>query len=125
MSTPTPDPTEGMRSRMQADLRAAMKTREALETSVLRCLIAALDNAGAIRPEPTTGAARFAGSEHVATGQAWGSAEATRRCLSAAQVDALIAREVATRREAAEELERCGRPHQAEEARAEMAIAAR
>jgi len=120
-----PDPTEVMRTRMQTDLRAAMKARDAVETGVLRCLIAALDNAGAITPAPTTGAAKFTGSEHVATDAAWGSAEATRRSLSAAEVDALIAREVAARRGAAVEFERCARPVEAETARVEMAIAAR
>jgi uncharacterized protein YqeY len=122
---PTPDPTDVMRARLKADLRAAMKARDAVKTGVLRCLIAALDNAGAITPEPTTGPARFAGSEHVATRLAWGSAEAMRRSLSATEVDALIAREVTARRDAATEFERCGRSLEAEGARAEMAIAAR
>jgi uncharacterized protein YqeY len=120
---PPPDPTEAMRTRIQADLRLAMKARDSLETAVLRCLLAALDNAGAITPPP--GRARFAGSEHVATGAAWGSAEATRRSLTAAEVDGLMAREVAARRDAAVEFERCGRPADADAARSEMAIAAR
>lgn len=125
MPVSEPDPTEVMRARMQADLRAAMKSRDTMETGVLRCLIAALDNAGAITPAPTTGPATFAGSEHVATGLAWGSAEATRRSLSAAEVDALIAGEVAARRDAAVEFERCGHCVEAETTWVEMAIAAR
>jgi uncharacterized protein YqeY len=122
---PTPDPTEAMRGRLQTDLRAAMKAREAVATGVLRCLIAACDNAGAITPEPPTGPTKFAGSEYVATGLAWGSAEATRRSLSAAEVAALIARQAAARRDAAAVFERCGRPLEAVGVRAEMAIAAR
>ena len=125
MSATAPDPTDMMRTRLQVDLRRAMRARDAVETGVLRCLIAALDNAGAIMPAPATGPARFVGSEHVAAGLAWGSAEATRRALSAAEVDALIEREVAARRGAAVEFERCARPVEAETARVEMAIAAR
>jgi hypothetical protein len=47
-----------MRARMQACLRIAMKARNAVETAVLRCLIAAPDNAGAITRTLATGVAR-------------------------------------------------------------------
>ena len=42
------DLAETMRARLQVDLRSAMKRRDALEVSTLRCLIGALDNAGAV-----------------------------------------------------------------------------
>jgi len=125
MSVTTPDPTDTMRKRMQTDLRAAMKSRDAAEIAVLRCLIAALDNAGAIALAPAAGPVKFVGSEYVATGLAWGSAEATRRPLSAAEVDGLIAREVAAREAAAAEFERLGRSADAGVARLETAIAVR
>ena len=125
MSAPAPDPTDIMRTRLQADLRLAMKRRDGVETGVLRCLIAALDNAGAIVVTPPVGPATFAGSEHVATGLAWGSAEAVRRALSAEEVDAVIEGETAARRDAADEFDLRGRPAEAGQARAEAAIAAR
>jgi len=120
-----PDPTEAMRTRLQADLRGAMKARDSLEIAVLRCLIAAFDNAGAIDVTPPEGPARFAGSEHVAAGLAWGAAEATRRSLSDAQVLDLIEQEVAKHAAAVSEFDRCARREGAERARREMAIAAR
>ena len=43
-----PDAAEAMRQKLQTDLRAAIKGRQALDVSVLRGLIAAIDNAGAV-----------------------------------------------------------------------------
>ena len=42
------DAAEEMRQRLQADLRSALKRRNALEISVIRNLVAAIDNAGAV-----------------------------------------------------------------------------
>lgn len=104
------DPAEDMRSRLQADLRAALKARAAPDVAVLRVLIAAIDNAGAVLLEPGVGA---------------GQTEVERRRLSQADVRALLRREQAALEGAADELVRVGRPAEAERSRREAAIAGR
>jgi uncharacterized protein YqeY len=99
------DFAETMRARLQADLRDAMKRRDAAAISTLRCLIAAIDNAGAVE-------AREAG----------GATEVARRVLTARDVGAVLRREWEARETAAATLERHGRDAGAP--RGEMSIVA-
>jgi uncharacterized protein YqeY len=118
------DFAETMRVRLQADLRDAMKRRDATAVSTLRCLIAAIDNAGAVEaPEEYAAASRdwSKGSHHVITGA--GPTEVARRTLTVDDVDALLRREWQARETAAATLERHGRDAGAP--RAEMSIVAR
>ncbi len=102
----TDDFAEVMSARLRADLKVAMRARMALEVSVLRSLIAAIDNAQAIPVAPghQPYVARAFGDE---------SAEAPRLRLSEADVFAVLDREAETRADAADELDRCGRPAEA------------
>jgi uncharacterized protein YqeY len=101
------DFAETMRARLQADLRDAMKRRETVAVSTLRCLIAAIDNAGAVDAREVVG----------------GATEVARRVLTASDVDAVLRREWEARETAAATLERHGRDAGAP--RAEMSVAAR
>lgn len=118
------DFADTMRTRMQADLRNAMKRRDAVEVSTLRCLIAAIDNAGAVA-SPVAGSAGprdwSKASAHVVTGD--GPTEVARRVLTADEVAALVQREWDARETSATTLERHGRD--AATQREEMAIVGR
>ena len=118
---------EELRARLRADLRAAMKARNILETQALRCLIAAIDNAEAVPPDLESTRNRLAtgGSPWVATGAFFGAAEVPRRVLSRSELMALLRDEVEKRVAAAHEMDRCARPEQAEHARNEMRIVER
>ena len=120
------DFAQTMRTRLQADLRDAMKRRAAVEISTLRCLIAAIDNAGAVDPTVHAVDRRPSGStssQYVATGIGGGPSEVARRMLSASDVAELLQREWRAREAAAITLERHGRPD--ETIRAEMALISR
>ncbi len=105
-----PDAADAMRERLQADLRSAMKTRAAAEVAILRVLIAAIDNAGAValapRSEPRQG-------------------EVERRRLGAGAVHAILRREYETLQAAAAEFARLGRGAESERAHGEMAVVGR
>lgn len=105
-----PDAAEAMRQRLQADLRAAMKARAAVEVAVLRRLIAAIDNAGAVPPPPR--------SEPIRS-------EVPRRRLDAREVQALLRLQRQTLQAAAEELAGLGRASESERAALEAAVVSR
>lgn len=105
-----PDPAETMRRRLQADLRAAMKARAALEVAVLRRLIAAIDNAGAVPLPPR--------SEPIRS-------EVPRRRLDGGEVQTLLRLQQQMLQAAAEELAGLGRAREAERAALEAAMASR
>jgi uncharacterized protein YqeY len=104
------DPAEAMRSRLQADLRAAMKARAASDVAVLRRLIAAIDNAGAVPLAPKSEPLQH---------------EVERRRLSAGDVQAILRREHEALRDAGEAFARLGRSAQSDEAAREMAVVSR
>jgi hypothetical protein len=104
------DAAEAMRGRLQADLRAAIKARSALEVGMLRVLIAAIDNAGAVP---------------LAAGSAPPRSEVERRRLSDDDVQALLRREQETRAGAAREFNRLGRTSEAEQAEREAGVVGR
>jgi uncharacterized protein YqeY len=101
------DAAEDMRDELQADLRTAMKGRALVDVSVLRALIAALDNAGAVPPPPR--------SEP-------GPAEVARRRLSVGDVQAVLRREYEAREAAVGEFDRLGLSVESERASREMAV---
>jgi uncharacterized protein len=104
------DAAEIVRQRLQADLRSALKGRVALDIAVLRTLIAAIDNAGAVPLSPS-GAPR--------------QSEVERRRLESSDVRAILAREYEARRSAASEFARLGLAAQSERATREMAVVGR
>lgn len=122
-----PDPAESMQTRLRADLRTAMKARASLEVSLLRGLIAAIDNAqsAGIAAGPAVASAPEAHSQYVAAGGAFGSGEVERRRLGESELAALLADEAAKREATAAEMTRIGRSDLAEAARAEAAVIAR
>jgi len=124
MEYPT-DAAEKMRLWLQTDLRTAMKQRRQQDVATLRCLIAALDNAGAVRVEPAQRDYRRTEgqSQYVATGSGDGPTEVPRKSLSDADVDHLLREEYEARRNAADQLESVGKP--AELLRSEAALVAR
>jgi uncharacterized protein len=104
------DAAEIMRQKLQTDLRAAMKARAVGDVAVLRQLIAAIDNAGAVPLPPS--------SQPI-------HSEVERRHLGFEDIQALLRREYDLRREAADELGRLGRIAEAETAKSEMAVVRR
>lgn len=110
----TPDELE---SRLRADLRAAMRDRRMEEVRVIRALIAVLDNATAVpvADRPASLQHRF--------GE--GSAEVARRELSTADVQEIVAREVADRMNAAAQLDDMARTEAAQAMRAEAELVRR
>ncbi|MGY1740394.1 MULTISPECIES: GatB/YqeY domain-containing protein [unclassified Blastococcus] len=93
-----PDPADDLKSRLRADLTAAMKSRDELRTATLRMVLAAVS------------------AEEVAGKEA--------RELSGDEVQAVVRREAKKRREAAEAFAGAGRAAQAERERAEEGVLA-
>lgn len=90
-----------MKTRLRGDLRAAMKRGDKAETSLLRQLIAVLDNAEAVpAPEESASLVRHVFGE--------GTNEVERRQLGHNDIRALLQWELDARREAAGELARLG-----------------
>ena len=107
---------EIMKARLRADLKAAMQNKRAVEMKTLRMLLGAIDNAEAVPVEqPRTYVTHAFGA---------GTAEVARRNLSDEDLQALLAREIASRRATAEEMTRLGRPDRAEPLTVEAAIIA-
>jgi uncharacterized protein len=108
------DAAEPMRARLQADLRAALKARNKLAVSVLRALIAAIDNAGAIAlqaPGAHAHPPRPGGSQYVVAGN--GKTEAARKPLNPQDIETLLASEAGERRAAADQVARHGKHEEA------------
>jgi uncharacterized protein len=110
MSRDETDAAEAMRQRLQSDLRCAIKTRAVRDVAVLRQLIAAIDNAGAV-PLP-------AKAQPV-------QCEVERRSLGFDDIQALLEREFDLRQHAASEFSRLGRAVEAETAKFEMDVVGR
>jgi hypothetical protein len=116
-------PADLLRTRLRADLRAAMKAQRRDEMAALRTLIAAIDNAESVEdasppPQPS--------SEHVAGAvPGLAAAEATRRSLSERDLQRVIEAELWERDAQAERLTRLGRADEASRLRVEAAVIAR
>src|SRR5580658_2194730 len=96
-----PDAAEAMRQKLQTDLRAAIKGRQALDVGVLRGLIAAIDNAGAVPLAAKSEPPQY---------------EVERRHLDSDEVQALLRREYEAHQAAASEFARLGRSVESEQA---------
>ena len=88
--TSDPSPAETAKARLREDLRAAMRARNAAEATVLRTLIAALDNAEAL-PGPRGHV------PYVVRPFGDPAVEVARRTLSADEVEAVLEGERAER----------------------------
>jgi uncharacterized protein YqeY len=112
-----------IQERLRVALRAAMKSRDTVATSALRSALAAIANAEAVPPEPTTGPSALAGHAHVA-GSVAGlrAAEAERRALTGDDVAAIVAAEAADRRGAAAQYEASGNAGRAARLRHEAEV---
>lgn len=109
---------DSLKTRLRADLRAAMLARDAKQAAVLRVLLAAIDNAEAVAIEDRPQSLQrldFAG----------GAAEVARRVLGEDEVAAILAEEISARRAAADQMAALGRPDREAELNAEADIVAR
>lgn len=86
-----------IRERLQADLPAALKARDALRVSVLRATLAAVGNAEAVAPSELQEAAGLL-------------ADVARKALSEGDVRAIVGRERDDLLASAQEMVRLGRP---------------
>ena len=102
------DDVEPLRARLSADLLVAMKARDKSTIDTIRCLLAAVDNAGAQDP-------KVFGS----------SVEVPRKPLTQSDLQALMQAEVTSRSAAVIEYERGGRHQDAGHLRAELVIISR
>jgi uncharacterized protein YqeY len=103
----------GLKERLRADLKGALQARESGKVSVVRTLIAALDNAEAVEVEQGPYHSRAFGDP---------GGEVARRELDVCAIHAVLEREAASRVAAAEGYERHGRPEDAARLRAEAAL---
>jgi GrpB-like predicted nucleotidyltransferase (UPF0157 family) len=102
------DAVAPLRGRLSADLLIAMKARDKPAIDTLRCLLAALDNAGAQDPK------------------AFGSStEVPRKSLTEDEVQTVMKTEITSRRAAVIDYERGGRHRDAARLRAELVLVAR
>ena len=108
-----PDAELAFRARLAADLKTALKTRDAAEISAVRSLIAAIDNAGAVAT-PAKNVPVY--------GQ---SGDVPRRDLSPADLEHLLGAEIAEREEAVATYEAGGQRDAAERLRAQLRVLAR
>ncbi len=112
-----------MHDRLRADLLTAMKARDAVAVSAIRSALAAIGNAEAVDtpaiPAPDGGGPHFAGSR-----PGLGAAEAPRRALSEAEVDAILRGQIDERRAAASGYERLGDTERAARLREEAEVLA-
>jgi uncharacterized protein YqeY len=106
------------KTRIRGDLTAAMKARRNAETSLLRAILAALDNAEAVSvgTDHDRYKVRMFGDPSV---------EAPRRVLTEAEILNLLLRETAEREEAARAFENLGMQSEAERLRNEVSLIAR
>lgn len=112
------DAAESLKLRLRADLKAAMQARNAVETSVLRNLMAAIDNAQA-QPVDLTGPF----SQMRAFGDSAG--EVARLSLSPEQLGHLLETEARARDDASAEMRSLGRTEEADRLACEAAIVRR
>jgi uncharacterized protein len=111
----------GTRQRLQLALREALRERDTIAVSALRSALAAIDNASAVPPVPTTAAGT--GSPHFAGSVAGlGAGEAERLGLTEAEIKAIVRGEVAERHAVARDYDRAGRADQADRLRREAHV---
>lgn len=93
-----------LREQMKADLRQAMKARQNATVATLRTILAAIDNAEAVPVDATTPIIPLATQ----------SPDVPRKVLSAADIQAIVQKEIADLRAASAEYARLGQTAEAE-----------
>ncbi len=94
------DPAERFRARLSEQLRAAFAARDSAAIRTLRCVMAAVDNTGAVSLEEVRGAAPS-------------TTETPRRRLSEREIAEILQAEIAARSRAADDYARLGNGAQA------------
>ena len=94
------DPAERFRARLSEQLRLAFAGRDGEKIRTLRCVMAAIDNAGAVSLEEVRGAAPS-------------TTETPRRRLSEREIAEILQAEIAARSRAADDYARLGNGAQA------------
>jgi uncharacterized protein YqeY len=122
---------------MRRGLTAAIKARDRPAVAALRSTLAAIDNAEAVdvtqvppaggrqpvgEGQPVGGGQPAGGGEIAGAALGVGAAEVERRTLTAAEMEAIVRREVAERQTAAQAYERAGQAPHAEALRAEAEL---
>jgi uncharacterized protein YqeY len=107
-----------LKERLRADLKAAMQAKATVEVRLLRTLVAALDNAEAVRDERVP-------DKYVARSFGDPSGEIARRELDRDAISELLAAEVEARLAAAGDYERHGEAEEARRLRGEAELIAR
>jgi hypothetical protein len=105
-------PADAVRERLTGALRKAMKNRDSVAVDVLRSLMSAIDNAGAV---PLT---------KPSSPMPQSSGEAPRHELSAAEVEQVLRGEAAERGAAAADYERRGQRDEASRLEAQLRVIA-
>jgi uncharacterized protein len=109
-----------MKQRMRADLTEALRSRRSGDAALLRCLLAAIDNAEAPPlPSGSTGPDSMAPDSMTP-----GGAEIARLVLSQAELREILLTEIRERESAASQLAELGQAGRADALRAEARLAA-
>ena len=111
---------EAIRERLHQALREAMRARDGVATSALRSAMAALDNAGAVHPDPAPAAA--SGPHFAGAVAGLGAGEVPRRGMAAGEAEQIVRAEIAEREAAAAGYEEAGQDEQASRLRQEAGI---
>lgn len=115
--TGRPEP-DGIRARLRAALPTAMKAREREAVTAIRSALAAIDDAEAVDADAV--GLSTVDSEHLAgTAGGLGAGEVARASLDEEGARAVVAREIAERRDAAADYDRLARPDDAARLRTE------
>ena len=107
-----PDAAHDIKTRMRADLKAAMAARQSAAVATLRTLIAAIDNSEAPAAPQTAQTHDFLS----------GSAEVARLELSREDIDRILRVEIAEREAAATQMDELGQTTRAADLRAASAL---
>lgn len=110
-----------MRETLRAGLTAAIKARDRTAIAALRSALAAIDNAGAVPQEPSSGT--VPGTEHVAgSAIGVGTSEVAPRHLGDAELRSIVEQEVYERLAAAAQYDQLGNGDAAARLRAEAEV---
>ena len=112
MGATAPDAAHDIKTRMRADLKAAMAARQSAAVATLRTLIAAIDNSEAPAAPQTARTHDFLS----------GSAEVARLELSREDIDRILHVEIAEREAAATQMDELGQTTRAADLRAASAL---
>ena len=115
--TPAASEGDGVRARLQRRLRDAMKARDTTATAALRATLGAIGNAEAVATPDAEARTPIGDGPIAGAVRGLGAAEADRRVLDEADVEAIVRHEIVERIAAADEYERLGRTAEAAELR--------